>query len=332
MMYNQTNTKICVNKKQLSILCNENIYTYLKMVYPNSNLIRSVDLNFLYNCAPNDLKQIYSPLIDPEKTTNYSPVNLYDTWRPIWYPENCYTVNLYPPKNWMNFEYLNKYGDNSVIEGLHTRDDNPYYTVWGFWVYATKGTGVFYNLGKTLKAYNKIDSLYLLGVSIPDIAAFLMDKNYFYNPDKPQLKILDLAKEKFPDSTNIDSMIRLVEYIIKKNDIYDYDRINNTADVDNMIVFLAKSKNYDSVQLQVQANGMGGWCFEVIFTNVNVLSKYNELTWPSWPQIENRMTVNDPNNELAPIKCRPNIVDDSVIVSCKQQNLCKLSNPNPYYK
>ena len=108
-MNNKQPAKISVVKKQLSIICNENIYNYLKMVYPNSILTAPVEINFLYNCAPDDLKQVYSPLIDPEKTTNYNPVNLYDTWRPIWYPENCYTVNLYPPKNHglMHFTSLN---------------------------------------------------------------------------------------------------------------------------------------------------------------------------------------------------------------------------------
>ena len=37
-MNNKQPAKISVIKKQLSILSNENIYNYLKMVYPNSNL------------------------------------------------------------------------------------------------------------------------------------------------------------------------------------------------------------------------------------------------------------------------------------------------------
>ena len=295
---------------------NKEIYDYLKMVYPNSSLSNPIQLCFIYSCAPSIIKNIYK--LNPRN--NYKPVDLYTFWTPIWYPENCYTLNLYPPNNWMNFINLNKYTDNMSIEGIHSRDDNPWYTVWGLWIYVTIGTGVFYNIGKTLQAYNKIHALYLLGVSVPDIASLLIDKYYYYNPDKPSLKIIDLAKERFQSTSDLNSMIELIKYILDKNDVYDYDRINNTADIDSYIIFLAKSKNYDSVQFQVQANGMGGWAFEIVFTNFKTLSKPSELNWDGWSEFSDKMTLNDPDHKLSNKKCT---IQKDKIVSCKEQHLCE---------
>ena len=317
IVYKHTSPKFIIDLPipMIDASSNKEISNYLKMVYPNSTLSKPLQLCFIYSCAPSIIKNIYK--LSPRDS--YKPVDLYTFWQPIWYPENCYSLNLYPPNNWMNFIYLNKYTDNMSIEGIHSRDDNPWYTVWGLWIYVTKGTGVFYNIGKTLQAYNKIHALYLLGVSIPDIASLLIDKYYYYNPDKPNLKIIDVAKEHFSSTSDLNSMINLISYILDKNDVYDYDRINNTADIDSYIIFLAKSKHYDSIQFQVQANGMGGWGFEIVFTNFTILSKPNEVTWGGWEEFSDKITLNDPLNELDTKKCT---IQKNMIVSCKEQQLC----------
>lgn len=291
---------------------------YLRRVYPNSSLCKTPEVHFLYSCAPESFKDRYRPLYDAENSKDYAPVPLYATWRPIWYTTDTFSVNLYPPKRWWEYEFLNTYPSFSVVEGHHIKDDNPLYTVYGFWIYLTKGTGVFYNLGRTLQTQNKIHALRVLGYSLEQIAYIIKDKRYYYNPDKPNLLISDEAK-RFRGNNVIEKVVGLIEAILGNVGDYDADRINNTADFDDIITKDARAQGYDSIQFQVQANCFGGWAHEIVVVSPSPLEKAREADWQGWGDMKNMMTMNDPDGVRYPIACEPSI--GSAIITCTAQGL-----------
>ena len=80
--------------------------------------------------------------------------------------------------------------------------------------------------------------------------SLLIDKYYYYNPDKPSLKIIDLAKERFQSTSDLNSMIELIKYILDKNDVYDDDSIKNKKYWYSMIFF----KMIDTVMIFISWN------------------------------------------------------------------------------
>lgn len=281
------------------------VQTYLKQVYPLTSSTRALPIEFLYACAP---KQAFATtFFDPEKSKNYVPAPYGQWWRPVWFPAGAFTLNLYPPTSWWDYKYLDKYKDNSTLEAIHTRDDNPYYPVYGLWAYVAKGTGVFYNVGRTLLARNKIHALYLLGMTAPEIADFAKDKHYYYNPARPYESYYGGAPA--------------IEYILTTGKNYELDRFNNTADFDPLITTMAKDKGYDSVQFQIQANGMGGWAHEIVYVSPIPLLKEKEVEWAGWSQMARFMSVRDPRNVNPPEPCQPVVSDDRDIVICQKQGL-----------
>jgi hypothetical protein len=300
----------------------ETTLAYYRMVYPNCALNGVPPLHFLYSCAPACLQAFYKPFVDPHGDKQYKAPELYATLRPIWYPEGLWSVNLHSPTKWWTYYNPLKYADNLSVEGLHVRDDNDVYPVYGYWIYVTQGTGVFYNLGKTLRARNKIESLYMLGMTSREIAQFILDK-FYYNyrePTKESLSIVAVARG-FAGGSDLEKAVAMIEYILNVGKDYDVDRINNTADLDAKITQLAKSQDYDSVQFQVQANGMGGWAHEVVFVGASPLLKTREVNWAGWPAMKELMTVSDPNGVKCAQPCEPAIDADRRVITCLAQNI-----------
>jgi hypothetical protein len=278
---------------------------YLRQVYPLASNLNNLTIEFIYSCAPRSY--FGSKFIDPEKTKDYKPVSKGEWWRPIWFPKDAFALNLYSPNSWWDYQYINAYKDGSFIEAMHVRDDNPYYPVYGLWTYLAKGSGVFYAVGHTLLARNKIHALHLLGMETYEIVDYAKDKHYYYNPDKPME----------PYYGGFHSF----DYIINVGRDYDLDRFNNTADFDQIIVRMARAQGYDSVQFQVQANGMGGWAHEIVFVSVNPVLKKDEVKWAGWKDMDHQMTIRDPSGKKRPERCHPVINKERDVIGCKMQTL-----------
>lgn len=272
---------------------------YLSKIYPNSSQLTKPEIEFIYSFAPRDKNKKY---FDPEKERNYSPPEFNWWWRPVWYAPNTFSLNLYPPRAWWNYRDLNKYPSDSFVEGVHVRDDNPFYSVYGYWIYKAPGSGVFYNVGKTLLARNKIHALFLLGMDAAEIADLLRDERYYYNPDRP-------SEEYYGGMKSIES-------ILQDGKNYNLDRFNNTAAMDRAITTRARAQGYDSVQFQIQANGMGGWAHEIVFVSPTPLLKKREKTWPGWTDMKKRMELRDPDGIKPPLPCIPVL---NKLVTCAQQ-------------
>ncbi len=294
----------------------DDICKYYSMVYPNSNLEATPRLNFLYACAPKSLKAFYAPFYDPDTSKDYAPVPLYASWRPIWYSQNLFSVNLYPPNKWWIYYDSLKFRSGEKVEGLHIRDDNPLYPVFGYWMYVTTGTGVFYDLGKTLPARSKVHALAMLGLSPARIAQEIGDKHYWKNPNEPDLAVADLARDRFGGSVE-----QMVVCILNLDEDYDIDRINNSADYDELITTLAKEQGYDSVQFQVQANGLGGWAHEVVFVAPDPLEKIKEVEWKGWNYMRDIMSLEDPDGYKCSKACEPLVTEERSVITCEAQKL-----------
>lgn len=70
--------------------------------------------------------------------------------------------NIYDPYGWWNISFYNGYPDNTYLEGSHGTDSGSGYVVYGYWIYVFPGTGVYMNIGKSLRSHNKLHANYLL--------------------------------------------------------------------------------------------------------------------------------------------------------------------------
>lgn len=68
----------------------------------------------------------------------------------------------------------------------------------------------------------------------------------------------------FADTMNI---AEVAKKDVSTSRFYAIDRINNSFNFDQLIVELARSKGYDTVQFVTQPNGNGGWAWEIVFVN-----------------------------------------------------------------
>ena len=283
------------------------------------------ELDFLYACAPSVLTEAFPMVRAPDDMT---PPCYNERWAPGWFPQGCYAINKYPPTHWWDYKYSEGFADNTWIEVLHVPDDNPVYTVWAFWVYEAAGSGVFMNLGKTLRARNKIHALLLLGLNIESIASLLWDKYFQINENIDPIQIGAWAKKHFPESPHpVKDLLWLV--LNYPNAPYWADRINTTAHCDGLIVMLANRQGYDSVQFAVQANGFGGWGFEVVFTGMDEkdLFKPVEKDWNGWDYILARTTA---TNIHTPCTFNSAKQWPYAMLTCKEQHLtddCTASSP-----
>lgn len=112
--------------------------------------------------------------------------------------DNCtFYINQYPPKAWWTFENAAGVPDNAVIEVMHgkaTKDEiagaaNPTASYdstdqpdMGWWYYNAPGSGVYFNVGKTIVADNKLGVLSALGMSFNDIATAIWNSGVDFFP------------------------------------------------------------------------------------------------------------------------------------------------------
>lgn len=291
------------------------ITTYLKKVYPKDwEKVNWKDLIFFYSkCAPPQLFQEYNTYYS--RSNNYQPPPVSRLWVPIWSVSGILYKNIYPPREWWANSIVKGFKDNSIVELTHVRDDNPLYKVYGYWTYYAKGSGVKYNLGKTIVAKNKVEMLVNLGMSRREIIDILGDTNYLINPLSPVNSVQELAKKLFRHSDNpleqlLDILLGKQGYTTNRDVLYAIDRVNNTSDFDEKMIKLAKSKGYDSIQLTTQANGNGGWGCEIVFVNVNPLDKVRESDWGGWTDIKKRL-----------VGCTVNPLNFNFMLTCNEQDL-----------
>ena len=247
----------------------------------------------------------------------------------------------------MDYKDIKGFKNNSILELAHSNDDNPYYVVYGYWTYYAKGCGVFYNIGKSLRSYNKLNALYMIGFSTEKIVDLIKDSAYMINNGTPYKTVKELANNIFPHISTIENQItKLVEIaafppynVLQEYNVdilYQIDRVNNSADWDQLIAQTAHDQGYDSIQFLVQANGNGGWACEIVIVGMKDLVKAQEITWKGWDYINNIMSIMDPttHNNVSQCKFDPTIKQYQ-LVTCPQQNVtdCISSIPiiPPYY-
>ena len=324
--------------------------TYYNRIYPNGKHVNKFwkDLNFFYDCVPNSYLM---PIYDSVKF-NYRPPRFNVPWVPVGFHTNTFAINQFPSNEWWVYKYSEGFRDNSFVEMIHVKDDNPFYDVYGYWCYYAKGCGTFYNVGRSLRAYNKLDALVKLGFSSDKILSLVLNSRYMINVSFSDGNVpLDLARDIYPNSimTDSDKMNNIIDLASRAPNRYDLevyntkalyaiDRINNTADWDKILCQGAKSQGYDSIQFLVQANGHGGWATEIVFVGMNKLLKDEENVWKGWNYINNRLYVMNPKSRQNKEKCsfNPEYDLNYSIVSCPQQNLVQCitepsSNPPIYY-
>jgi hypothetical protein len=301
---------------------------YLNLIYKDTSKISIKNLNFYYACYPKKILEYYGKLYNSHEN-NYNPPPKGKLWTPIWFPKDAVAVNNYDPNNWWEYKTNKKnwieiirsnYSpSNKWIEVIHTPDDNPYYPVVGYWVYQTTGSGVFMNVGKTLISPNKISSLYKLGYNVNQIANIIKDTKYMNNINENYSNVNDIAIKMYPNIDLIKSLEKIVTNILEGSKKYLIDRINNSADWDKIIVETANKKGYDSVQFTIQANGMGGWAHEIVFTGMDVqyLNKNVEKSWKGWSWIQSRLRNGLETNDI----CTFNPNEKYEIVTCQEQQV-----------
>lgn len=302
---------------------------YYQMLYPLSKDGYSAEylrlLNFFFPCRPQEVDDYYGPIYIDELMR---PPPMGVLWTPVWFPKGCLAVCEYDPQEWWEYKMRDGFECDSLVEVIHERDDNPYYTVYGYWAYYTRGSGVFMNVGRSLRARNKIHAMLLMGLSIMDVAGLFKGFSYMINTNVPQKRVVELAREMFSSGTDLDKVEKLIKYVMSvppcDDEIEKYyfaDRINNTADIDGYMVLMARALGYDSVQLTVQANGNGGWHHEFVWLGMDDVVKESELTWPenNWEYITSRMYVSDPVRNLLESCGYDFKHSNSRVVTCEQQ-------------
>lgn len=319
----------CIYTYHLFRKCYKSVWlnNYLKLIYPSYNNICLEDLNFYYSCYPKNILEYYGTEYISEKN-NYKPPPKDKLWTPIWFPSGALALNKYDPNKWWEYKpkykSLNGITNSNWVEIMHTPDDNPYYPVFGYWVYQTTGSGVFMNLGNTLVVPNKITALYKLGFSLNEIVQIIKDTKYMINIQDKYSSVNDVSQKLYPDNDILVSLKNLIIDIIKGSKNYLLDRVNNSADWDKIIVENANLKGYDSVQFTVQANGMGGWAHEIVFTGISDtnLQKKVEKTWNGWPWVQARLRNGLKLNNI----CTFNPNKNYQIVTCQEQKITNLPN------
>lgn len=102
----------------------------------------------------------YYSWTDMQKS-GYEPPELNQLFSAPFTPPNIQR-NIYHPYGWWNIPYYNGYPDNTYLECIHGTDTGSGYVVYGYWTYIFTGTGIYMNIGKSLRSHNKLHANYLL--------------------------------------------------------------------------------------------------------------------------------------------------------------------------
>ena len=102
----------------------------------------------------------YYSWTDMQKS-GYEPPELNQLFSAPFTPPNLQR-NIYDPYGWWNVPFYNGYPDNTYLECMHGTDTGSGYVVYGYWTYIFPGTGVYMNIGKSLRSHNKLHANYLL--------------------------------------------------------------------------------------------------------------------------------------------------------------------------
>ena len=313
-------------------------YVYPLAEYYKPNYWES--LNYFYCCAPEEIKQYFGGIVPVNDGSEPPP--LLSACTPIWFPKDAYAINLHVPYNWWIYPYVKGFPCYDKVELLHVRDDNPAYTVFGYWTYFAKGSGVFYNIGRTLSGMTKLNVLLKLGLSLDDVAGLIINTFFWLDYNNTQVSIRSHAQQliegSYDDITKVKMMIQIqaepwrYKHMYSNRNLYLIDRINNSADWDGYITLLARDQGYDTIQFTCAANGNGGHQHEICFVGFPTLVKSNEITWPSWKQLLKRMTIQSPVSRHTE-QCQFIPVDQQYYATiCSQQpvslcqNECDINN------
>ena len=173
-------------------------------------------------------------------------------------PKNSFLINIHDPK------YLGRnvksVPDHTIVEITHKCCNAPSI---GNWVNVVHGSGVYYNVGKTLGAFNKVDAAFKLGYTADELAAKFPDFpwngwNDFSHPTS-WLKEKEYIAQKF-DIHSLPELLRCVASGEKKNSVIDF--ISNCPVLDELNCKRAREKKYDSIQMS-SAGYDGYWAFEI---------------------------------------------------------------------
>lgn len=179
----------------------------------------------------------------------------FNTWT---CPKNSFLINIHDPK------YLGRniksVPDNSVVEITHKCCNSPSI---GNWVNVVHGSGIFYNVGKTLRAFNKVDAAFKLGISPEHLARLFPDFPWYgwndYHHPTSWYKEKTYIAERF-DIHSLPELLRCVASGEKKNSAIDF--ISNCPVLDELNCKSAREQNYDSIQMS-SAGYTGYWSFEI---------------------------------------------------------------------
>lgn len=226
-----------------------NMKFYLKHVYPYERSPKLSELFFFYYSVP---KSVF-----PNPPHSWSVITGGYKFNALYVPfyvKQGFFINKYPKNDWNNYQYKNGFKNNSWVEVLHACCDNPN---TGYWLYFAKGSGIEWNIGKTLVAKNKIEALHKLGISFENMAQ-LFPHFKFRSANGSWMSWQQMAKLKHV--TNYSQLLKQAA----KGTEFAITRMSNSVDMDKMLAQLAHKKGYDSVQMTIQPNGNGGWAFEII--------------------------------------------------------------------
>jgi hypothetical protein len=186
---------------------------------------------------------------------------------PAWVsPKNTFWVSPYDEK--VLGQNVKPFQSNSLIEISHTCCNYPY----GVWVNSVKGSGIFYDLGKTLSARNKIALLLALGHTAEQLADSSPDfswNGWSESPTDVKTRTYNSEQELLSEQFGITSLAQLFGCVADPRKV-PYGNtsaiyfISDTVYYDKLLWKSGIAKGYDTMQMYASGYGGGFWMFEII--------------------------------------------------------------------
>lgn len=181
-----------------------------------------------------------------------------------WGGKANFFINQHDPA--VNGRNIQPVEDNTTVEITHTCCGN---TDSGVWVNVITGSGIFYNVGKTLKAANKLDALLKLGMTAEDVAAKFPNliwngwgSGKCFDPEWGYGTCYEQEKELLTTKYGITSLASLITIVAAGTGPSAIDFISNCPIVDATVYQLAKAQGYDTIQMTAAAYS-GSWNYEI---------------------------------------------------------------------